>query len=123
MTAPYFGYCWVGNWDIRGAKAVKDLRGILPNADLHKLPDLSAAAPQFVQVLRTSMLSESSADTLRGIEWSLHADTNQHAGDSFIAIRAIDADQATAKAWIDTPDGRIWRTGATSFALISVKAS
>lgn len=127
MSGPYFGYSWFGCWDARGANEVKELKSFFVEASLTEyvnfLPDLSAASPQHVNVLRTIMLDEKPADELNGIEWSLHPDTNPKGGHTFLALRAIAGDRDTAKKWIDTVEGRIWRTGALAFALISVKTN
>ena len=121
MSAPSFGYCWIGVWDIRGANQVNAQRGLLLDAELNELPDLSAASPQYVKVLRTAMLDDAVAHDVANIEWSLHVDTNPSAGDYFVSIRAIDGDVASAKSWIDSRNGRIWRTAAISYVLLSIK--
>lgn len=120
MSKSHFGYIWVGCWDERGASTVQETRATLPDDDIAKLPDLSAASPQWVNVLRTQMLEENVAAPIK-LQWSLHADTNKKAGTTFLAFSAITGDVSNAKEWIDTKEGRLWRTGAISFAMVSVK--
>lgn len=124
MAIEIFGYCWFGVWDERGAFEVTQIKGALPDSFRGKFAELSNANPDHIVILRKSMVAvDKNKDVVDFVQWSMRSDGIGKTDNHFIAMRPLSGPIEDAEKWIDSEDGKIWRTGATAYQLISVKTT